>query len=315
MRLKKKIKGIAVIYVAISMTALLLFAALVTDIGILALNKNRVQNACDAAALAGAKELPKDTAKAKEAAENYALVNGINKVNVEFSTDNTEITVTADKQVDFFFARIVDIKNGTASVKATAQNAPITKIRSNLIPFGVVDSSFSKTPGEVVVLRQCSTDGTKGNFQSVQLNDNPGTPGYVDAIKNGSSNSYSVGDKIPTLTGLKCEPSLKAIEDRYCPHTPQCTYVSYIENCPSVVVIPLIDSLDISGKKTVVITGFAVFLINKASISKDWDSSDDTTEKGKGHIEITGTFVKIITEGEISTTQVDTGVRGVKLIE
>src|SRR5436189_733690 len=58
-RLEGKTRGQALIYVSLMMMTLLSFGALVADGGLLFFNRRQMQNAVDAAALAGAQNLPK----------------------------------------------------------------------------------------------------------------------------------------------------------------------------------------------------------------------------------------------------------------
>ncbi|KUK84143.1 MAG: hypothetical protein XD97_0001, partial [Pelotomaculum thermopropionicum] len=101
-------KGTALVLVSAGMVALLGFVALVTDIGVLALNKQKIANALDAAALAGAQELPVSSVQACTTAVNYALLNECNAdpplVSAYNGRPNSKITVSATKEVDFTFA-------------------------------------------------------------------------------------------------------------------------------------------------------------------------------------------------------------------
>lgn len=77
-RLEGKTRGQAMIYVALMMMMLLGFGALVADGGLLFLNRRQMQNAVDAAALAGAQSLPFDTLSARNAACEYGKTrNGV----------------------------------------------------------------------------------------------------------------------------------------------------------------------------------------------------------------------------------------------
>jgi Flp pilus assembly protein TadG len=82
-------RGIAVIYVALLLVALLAFVGLAIDIGYMYVAKTQLQNAADAAALAGASQL-------SEAGSNDLVQLGARNKAIEFAAKNyaTQISVT-----------------------------------------------------------------------------------------------------------------------------------------------------------------------------------------------------------------------------
>jgi uncharacterized membrane protein len=62
---------------ALGLAVLLGFTAMAIDVGILYGDPRHLQNTADAAALAGAAELPNDPSAAKAEAENWALKHGL----------------------------------------------------------------------------------------------------------------------------------------------------------------------------------------------------------------------------------------------
>lgn len=115
-------KGSAVIILALAMTVLLGFTALVTDVGLLYLTNVQLSNAVDAAVLAGAQELPHNPELALQQAEDYALANGVEKekISLEVFNDNKAIKAQANKEVEFFFARVLGFNSGQVAHGATA---------------------------------------------------------------------------------------------------------------------------------------------------------------------------------------------------
>lgn len=311
MRLHKTKKGAISIIVAISMVVLLLFAALVIDIGMIAVNKSKLQNACDAAALAGAQELPFDTTKAEAMARQYAAENGVEDkyIGVSFSDSNSKITVTAEnKPVEFFFAKVVGISEGEVSAKASAINAPISKYGTGLRPFGVEESEVKPfITGKIVILKVGADENYKGNFGPVALNDKSGASVYQDSIINGSNKRHYVGEKIPTETGNMVQATLKGVQELLdgCNHTPLCTSTNYNSDCTRIITVPLVNTMEVAGCKEITITGFAKFFLEEVVKKKG----------NNGHIEIKGVFMEEIDAGGIDTSQPDYGLRGVKLVE
>lgn len=122
-RLVKNEEGYALVLVTAAMVVLFGFAALVTDIGLLMLNKQKLQNTMDAATLAGAQELPDNPAQAVQMVKEYAQKNNYDPANlaITISGDNKIITITGNKDVHFIFAKVLGISSSTVSATAAAE--------------------------------------------------------------------------------------------------------------------------------------------------------------------------------------------------
>ena len=103
-------KGSVLVYVTIALVALLGFTALTVDGGTGYVTKSKLQNAVDAAALAGAQQLPSHPDQAIADAQDYASKNGIDlaKDNVTFSIENDDhsIKVAVQRTTPTYFARV-----------------------------------------------------------------------------------------------------------------------------------------------------------------------------------------------------------------
>jgi hypothetical protein len=116
---------------------------MVVDYVTISVDANRLQRACDAAALAGVSQLKRtgglvvaaadlanlptvDTANAATVAVNVAASNNvaITTDNVSFSSNNTRVRVSATATRSFFFAPIMGIRDGRVTRSATAGVAP-----------------------------------------------------------------------------------------------------------------------------------------------------------------------------------------------
>jgi hypothetical protein len=301
-RLLDNRKGFVSVLVAVLIVVLFGFAALAIDMGMLVYEKARLQNACDAAALAGAQELPDDTTKAKSKAIEYADKNELSYseiTSIDITEEDRKITVNAERIVPYSFARILGLNQGTTTAQASAENAPINEM-GGLRPFGVVDDIFILNT--TVVLELGSWDSVGGNFGSLAF-DGTGGSVYGDTVEAGSISTWQIGDEVPTQTGNMVGPSthgIEAIIDQ-CNHIPACTSDSYQLDCPRIITVPLIDALDDHGSSTVIIVGFARFFIDEVS--------------GGGNVAITGQFLEEVTVGSSDPTDPDFGVRTVKLTE
>ena len=125
-RLKNEDHGQALIMVVLMLTVLLGFAALVVDVGNLYIVKSQLQNASDAAALAGAQDLG-TTVDAEATAKNYAEVNGVPKaetlVDTTYDNNPSKIEVFSTKNVSYTFARFLGLLETDVTARAVAQKA------------------------------------------------------------------------------------------------------------------------------------------------------------------------------------------------
>jgi uncharacterized membrane protein len=128
--------GQAIVFVVIALSAMVLMAALVIDGGSWRRTQRQVQTAADAAALAGAQDIPNQT-NARSTALNYAQQNfsGIAAPTVTFPSSG-EIDVVAQKPVSGIFMPAL---NATARAHARAQ-VSVPLFMKNVAPVAVKNS-------------------------------------------------------------------------------------------------------------------------------------------------------------------------------
>jgi hypothetical protein len=285
--------GAVLVMVAIAMVALLGFTALTIDGGRLFSEKSQLQNALDAAVLAGAQGLKTSTTEAKAIAIDVATKNG-------FPITETDLTVTADsiratKQVNIplTFARVLG-KND-ADVSATSK-AVIALLRSasGIAPIAVEEDEIPD--GKELT---CFNPGDQqGNCGFLAI-DGTGAKTLEEAIKNGST--YTVGTEVETEPGEKWGPVSGAIDDliEADEDKPQCqSAVTADSTCKRIIYVVITDTFeDASGRDVINVVGFAAYWIQGFS--------------GKTLI---GEFLERFEPGQIGG--VDTGtIYGVKLVE
>lgn len=254
-------RGTVLVLVAAMMTVILGFAALATDVGALALERNRLQNACDAAALAAARELP-PTVAAREKAAEYLEYNGVapEEAVISFDSAGTRVTVEASRQVNFTFARVFGLSGSTVSARASAVFGSVKSI-TGVVPFGIPDQTL--VYGQEYKLKGGSHDEYgPGNYGALSLQFK-GASSYENNLKYGYSGPVSVGDWVLTEPGNMSGPTEEGVNYRLnlCPHTPKCTIDSYYPDCPRVMIVPIFDPTDLSGRDEVKIVGFGAFLL------------------------------------------------------
>lgn len=262
-------KGSVVIIVAAAMVVMLGFAAMVIDVGAWYSGRVQLSNLADAAALAGAQDLP-DTVAAEGTARAYAAINppGLagDVIAVDAQTDH--ITVNATRVAPSYFARVLGINNVTITAHARV-NRGVAGSVGNLIPLGYVADPTKPFPlikGIEYSITIEAGGGTRGNYE---LLDFPATPvpivpgpiyaqaggDFVNYLTNGYGAPISTGSYVWSNTGMKVGQVRPPIEGRI----------------GDVVLVPVIDQVTFdkaTGKSKLLIYGFAAFEITGYSGSK-----------------------------------------------
>lgn len=118
--------GQALVMVALLMVVLMGFAAFTVDLGVARAARVQMQSAADAAALAGAQELP-NTAKARETAEKLARANGAEEISVTtpYGSDADKIEVVCAKNVPYSFAGVLGLSETEVPARAVAARSTL----------------------------------------------------------------------------------------------------------------------------------------------------------------------------------------------
>lgn len=167
--------GAVAIVVALFLVVLLSVAALVVDLGLLYHTDRELQTAADAAALAGAWELPAFSV-AEEVAVNYAGLNDVQAPetdpNTLYDNDPMKIEVVCTRTVPFFFARIIGHSASVASARAVAA---LTQWAGEALPFINLDDDYG-TDSKIEIWEKV----TPGDFESINKDEheiiNPADP-------------------------------------------------------------------------------------------------------------------------------------------
>lgn len=290
-------RGSVEIIVVFSMLAILAASALVLDYGSVALNRIRLQNALENAAVSGAHFLTVSELSARTTALNYFSANGEDPLQavVTISPDLRRLDITSTKQVDFTIARVFGFTNKAVSAKATAIIGPLQSISNGVRPLGVEQLSYNY--GDSIVLKEDAGSGVYGNYGSISLG-GPGNSIYTHNLLYGYNGTVSFGDVIPTEPGDKAS-AVNQLKN-YLQSYPE-TFNNYSSNSARLWVLPLVESYDPNGRADVTVVGFAKFFIE-----------DIKNKAGQG--EITGRFVEYVDLGDINPNLEITGLYGVKLI-
>lgn len=310
------------------------------DVGQIVYTRTQIQSAADAAALAGAQDLP-NSQQAQATAMSYVTTNGgtagaaVVQVTQTYGANDT-VRVTASKNVTYTFLRVVGLTGTTVSATAKVRAANYNG-GSGLVPWGLIASNNSNSnllqnscylgqSSGVPQFRQnvsCTLKygaGTSsgGDFGSLAL-DSTGSSVYRDAIARGSTNPYKVGDLVEAQTGNMRGPTTQGIDDRFSRPAPAgcagnarnqvlvtTNGVTSIrggcEASPRIIIIPVVNQINNPAKSTIL--GFAFMYLTGSNTNG-------------GHSQVTGEFVKFVTElpGGIYSGTSATGATALKFVE
>ena len=291
-------KGNVSIILCLIMGSLLGFTAYVVDIGLVYIEKTRLTDAIDSAVLAGSLELPQNPTNAREVALEFLEKNNVDSSStiIVISDDNKSIEIAGVRNVKHIFAPIIGIDSSKVSFSSKAQIGPIKIVNGGIRPFAVVSYNFSY--GQLVTLKEGAGDCYNGNYGAVALGGNGANNFRANALY-GYNGTLSVGDYVSTEPG-NMAGAANSIKNYI--NSEQSTFSTFTRESIRLWTIPIVDSLEVNGRKEVLITGFAEFFV------------EDVVGKS-GKIEISGRFVKFVTKGEIDMTLKDTGLYGVKLVK
>lgn len=297
-------KGTVTVLLALSMVALLGFVALVTDAGLIYVNRTKMHDALDSAVLAAVQELPGHPQEALNVAATYAEVNGLSaaEYNFEMDAENRGIRANGNRTLELVFARVLGFEQADIVVSSGARVVPVNAVQG-VVPFGVLEEEYEF--GEEVLLKEGAGEGYYyGWFGALSLG-GTGADIYRKNVKYGYDGIISIGDEIPVETGNMSGPTYDGVTYRInqCHHVPQCTIDSYVKGCPRICIVPLGIPNELPGSnKIFTVTGFAAFLI------------DDRPGNGTDS-EVWGTFIKYVISGGVDENASDYGLYGARLCE
>lgn len=297
-----------VLFFGLLMVTLLGFTALVTDAGLLYVERRHLQNSVDAAALAAARELLADNwseFEVVEAASQWAAYNGIPASQLTEISIGTKtlaagvlptVTVRAERQVNLLFAFAFGVKQMPVSASAVAGVSPMQPL--NIWPWAITESTYEEllaeqNKGNTVYLKVSSQGNQAGNFLPLRLGDGQGAPAYKDSIMNGFNGPLPV--RVPpgpwvvmSETGNMSGPTEDAVE--YLLKQAACSLSGNDIRCPLIGLIPVITDDSWEGAKGV---SYPVHVVQMPVFQLTGLAQDpDAQGQGKGHQVVVGQFLE-----------------------
>ncbi|HNX14927.1 MAG TPA: pilus assembly protein TadG-related protein [Oscillospiraceae bacterium] len=299
-------RGSNIVIIALTITALLILAAFVVDLGAAYVKTAEVQTAADAAVMAAGMQLPvevNDTSKQSAMTATvleYLQKNGITDtadVNVYFSQTQENLYMRIGVDVPAIskteFSKIIGVNEVTFTRSAEARTLATTSL-NDLVPLSaredVLNALIASGNTEHVVLKYGKNTGevVQGAFGAIDLDGvkGGGANDYVSWLTNGYQGNLTVGTVLPIEGGNMAGPTLTGLSARFnaCTHFQSdggCTAAHYDSTCPRVMKVPVIQYINSHYVKVV---GFAAFVIE-----------DYTTYSTQGYV--IGTYVDMINIG------------------
>ncbi|NMA67400.1 MAG: hypothetical protein GX957_14400 [Clostridiaceae bacterium] len=297
----KSQRGSTIVIFSLLAVIIIGFTSLVTDIGMVAVYKAKLTHAVDSAALAGAQELIYNDYPVHIKVDEYLSENGFPDHSAEIDTDSNSVRVTAFHRVEYKLARLLGYTSKEIHATAKAKVLPVIGVNQGIRPFAI--EAFDFEFGETYVLKQGGGSGNSGNYGAVELGGR-GAQIYFQNIVEGYNDRLMVGDYINTEPGNMSGPTENGINHliSQCNHIPKCTHSSFDPDCPRIITVIIVDNMNVNGRSSVQIIGFASFFLEGVA--------------GSGNkSEVTGRFIRTVTSGENGDFNQDFGLYGVKLVE
>ena len=312
-----------IVLLAVLMVVLLGVCGLVIDGGNWMVNRREIQNAADAAALAGASQIPSGSSlpPIETAREQYAN-NGdpsdtVTVTSTTYLTSGDSITVTASRKVDTFFTSIFGLDQVTETATARATVESFTTINGpGTMPWGVLSGSY--VPGQPYSIYTKNAGNANNGALSLPYVNGANCPvpnganSYEDEI-NGTLQPcpITVGDLLDTKTGDNSGPTAKGLNSRITTWQTADQIVDFSTtpatlkepDSPQLVLIPVLTNTNgqptwPSGSSTPMkVTGFAWFIITSCG-----DPTHPSYCQNNDGKQINGVFVSLDLSPTVGTS-------------
>src|SRR3972149_2819918 len=128
-RTRRAERGQALVLFVLAAGVLFGFAAMTIDVGLILHQRRVLQNTADAAALAGAIELPASPGLAYDKAQQWAELNGIDVANgdqmdITVNPVNNSVTVRVEREQGFIFGRVLGLVSTGVPAEPPARGGP-----------------------------------------------------------------------------------------------------------------------------------------------------------------------------------------------
>ena len=315
------------------------FTAMAVDVGMILPQRRQLQNTADAAALAGAIELPESPGAAYANAQQWAEANGINtgagdQLDITVDSVDNSVTVRVEREQGFIFGRVLGLVSTQVHADSTARvGSPLNL--AGILPFGVLESAINYD-GTPTTFKYDATNPSNGNFGPLAV-DGTGSSVLQNSIKYGTETGVCAQSQpacqyptANTQTGNVVSATRNGFNYRFNNTSTGCDsfdevlfsdgngayringtcnpFVGAPESL-RLVIIPVIQSFPNGSSQPVTIKYFTALYLNGMQNNKCTGNS----------CEISGTLVKIVADpandATLGTYDPTNGVKFVRLVE
>ena len=293
-------RGSTIVMTAFWGLGLTFMVGLIADVGAMTLERTRLQTACDAAALAGARGLMKGSTEARQAARHLAHQNG-------FLLEDSDVTITQGSRVAVQLrtpveswvrrlARVVDrTPRDPAALSVGARavaDLHCVDVTQGVRPLGLPGERRKR--GEEIVLKQSGTDSIRGNFQALAI-DGAGARIFRESLLDGAKRRLRKGDMIPTEPGNMAGPTATTLQQLIGRDSTSFLEAERGVRTPRVITVALVDRnfFSVTGRSNVTLSGFARVYVSY------------TTRRG----EVVGRYLETLEQDEVAGTALQYAVR------
>jgi Flp pilus assembly protein TadG len=295
-------RGVVIIWTAFFMVLMLGFVAIGIDVAKVMATRTELQNAADAAALAGASALNLTTGKVRPdsaliraqetSLRNEAFVDSPKPVTllpgdvmVDPALNTVQVTVrrtaASDGAMITHIAQVLGIKNVDLSATATAKADLTCSQCEKMVPLGAVplngQPNFQVGCANSYTLKRGGGNSiSPGNYQAVDFPEcnegacagmgSTGANTFRCLLANGYACCISIGQVIQTEPGAMTGPTNQGLKARWDSDTDRRTgicYSDYVGNGSRVVNVPIITPIG-NGRTSVTVTGLAAFFLTNS---------------------------------------------------
>ncbi len=339
--------GIALIYVAVFLLSSLWFVSLAIDMGKLMDTKTQLQNAADAAALAGASAVDPNTGILQQDVARSRAATAAER-NRAYEQTLTPVTINPTTDVDFppapiagasrvrvfvhreaatgnpmitHFAQTIGLLSLDVRAQATAEARALNSVCKGLMPFAPQErpgnQPFSTDCDSLYVLKQSAGAGIMGNYQLLRFppcpqDSLPGSGSGGSAIRYYTEHGYSCCAKIGDVMEVQTKTGNTVGPLR------QGLLARWDADTDQRSGI-CFDDYKGSGERVVIVPIIQSFVVTGTSWVKiDGFAAFFLTDRpaNSGQVNITGQFIKYVAPGDFGTgPPVNSGVYGIHLVE
>lgn len=303
--LKNRRGSTSIIFIC-SAIFIILLSAIVTDIGYMAFERYKMDKVLDGIAEQGAKALLINKNEGIKVIQENAVksIKNMTKLDINVSDSNREMSINLERKIDYIFLKYVGFSDKKINSRVTVKVSNVTSYKG-IRPFAVPKGEF--VYGKQYCLSLNNEKVYKNSEEEAVLSIIPvniGRGNFDTGILFGFNKTVRTGDTLNEMSQIDfstVNKSAKKLIEK-CKGVPRCTYDNYEYDCSRIIILPVIDNIEVYGKKSMKVLGFTAFFIEDSEL----ESRDTVIIKGK--------FIKYTVKSSTSDGIPDFGLLGVKLM-